>query len=1017
MKALFSRLNRSGKDAKEKEKIRDREKVYADPPVFRDNTPVNRIASTVPPSLNKPLPSLQPQPQPQPRPPPDVDPESSAGRASMTPTPANTAESHAHTTESHTRSVRSKQSGGHTSADVPPKKVAFISPPPTPGGFPSQTLEPEEQQPPPPPVEHPPEPRPSHAKGPISRIVADTRQYSPNNNAEPSASTTPRPTQTPTPRTAASPTQSARATPYQEAASMRSGSPFSFQSGRSAIQAVASWSEGAEEDLVCNLGPRERTRQEVLWEIVASEERYVAELLKMKETFLEPLLHPYAATASPTQDQYDDHYYGDLAMESSDNLPIAARFLSPTPVQEAPSNSGHSASKTLVGTAGPPTIHPSDGESYQEDERKRMGKAFAPSSNSKAQQYKSPYGASFRTKKSESAGQLPFPSRSHQSLPPPPRAGMQASATSLARQSMVGEGANPPPSGDRRMTATPASRVLQKLHRKPTVAVLGAGVAPHTLPEDLRLCLETLDRCIIKGHLTLGEALRKRYEEQYPLVRSLADVFVANSHILRDYATYVLHLGRALDQVEDCLTADVSKRPRKQDLAEWLKVSKVLQRLEETAADKGETGLAISLSKPFQRLLKYPLLFQNLLFHTDPSTFEYESTLLMVAEVETIVRSIEDEKIQKEERDKTRDVFGRIEGLDKDKKLALPKATRVLVDERPLDETPAEPSKPPVAPMRSPSPRVIRQKGSLKRFSDSLQPGSSSGVGSKKDLWLVTFNDVVLRCQRTGVTTLPAGSQGTGRTNSLPEMKGRAKYYNSNRRSVHTKPRNLYKFIKIETWIIGEVAKPRAGVVSMEDVNRTHARVAAGGPKSELSDPTEDGNDSDSSDRKSKMSFSYWGGDKVVLQTPVPSRPGKGTAPGGRRPNAVPTGYQRESTANAKFGQRLRSPELVEPANRPASRRTLAPGSGPGPGPQARRPSAQSEDTLPRGTKPAWDKPQSPNTTRIIATPTPGPPRRAHATSASSSQAPRMSKAASPAPSEDSGVGFYRRVIAQDPSL
>ena len=28
----------------------------------------------------------------------------------------------------------------------------------------------------------------------------------------------------------------------------------------------------------------------------------------------------------------------------------------------------------------------------------------------------------------------------------------------------------------------------------------------------------------------------------------------------------------------------------------------------------GESGLAICLSKPFQRLLKYPLLFQNLLY-------------------------------------------------------------------------------------------------------------------------------------------------------------------------------------------------------------------------------------------------------------------------------------------------------------------------------------------------------------------------------------------------------------------
>ena len=38
------------------------------------------------------------------------------------------------------------------------------------------------------------------------------------------------------------------------------------------------------------------------------------------------------------------------------------------------------------------------------------------------------------------------------------------------------------------------------------------------------------------------------------------------------------------------------------------------QALDEEAIRKGETGLAIALGKPFQRLLKYPLLFQNLLF-------------------------------------------------------------------------------------------------------------------------------------------------------------------------------------------------------------------------------------------------------------------------------------------------------------------------------------------------------------------------------------------------------------------
>ena len=35
----------------------------------------------------------------------------------------------------------------------------------------------------------------------------------------------------------------------------------------------ASWSEHTEVDLVANLGSRERTRQEVLFEIVSSEER------------------------------------------------------------------------------------------------------------------------------------------------------------------------------------------------------------------------------------------------------------------------------------------------------------------------------------------------------------------------------------------------------------------------------------------------------------------------------------------------------------------------------------------------------------------------------------------------------------------------------------------------------------------------------------------------------------------------------------------------------------------------
>lgn len=310
------------------------------------------------------------------------------------------------------------------------------------------------------------------------------------------------------------------------------------------------------------------------------------------------------------------------------------------------------------------------------------------------------------------------------------------------------------------------------------------------------------------------------------------------SHIFQGYATYVLHLERALEQVDNALsTASAAKKPKNQDAAEWLKVCKSLQRVEELAADKGETGLAITLSKPFQRLLKYPLLFQNLLFHTDPSTFEYESTLQMVAEVETIVRSIEDEKIQKEDRDKTRDVFARIEGLDKVKQLAIPKPSRLLLEERQLivgreGLTSASSTKgsspPPVMAMKN-----VKGKTSFRRLSDVL--GTGSGMGGKKDLWLVVFNDVVLRCQRTGTTSLPLVSGTNSRTSSLPDMQGKSKYATSGRRNSHTKPRNLYKFIKvhkvfmmfppkthvsfqqIETWAIGDVIQPKEGVVSMEE--------------------------------------------------------------------------------------------------------------------------------------------------------------------------------------------------------
>lgn len=511
----------------------------------------------------------------------------------------------------------------------------------------------------------------------------------------------------------------------------------------------------------------------------------------------------------------------------------------------------------------------------------------------------------------------------------------------------------------------------------------------------------------------------------------------------------MLHLEKALEQVDNAVkyaTSAGRKPSKKQEGDQLLKIGTYLQRLEENAAEKGETGLAISLSKPFQRLLKYPLMFQNLLFHTDPSTFEYESTLQMVAEVETIVRSIEDEKIQKEERDKTRDVLGRIDGLDKIKQLAVPKPSRVLVEERMVLQT--GPSGSGTPPPTANGGRV-KGKPSFKRLSDVLQPGSG-GIGGKKDLWLVVFNDVVLRCQRTGTTSLPIGGASYGRTNSMPEMQGKAKFATTGRRNSQAKPRNLYKFLKVcffvhvaPSALVDKSRRSRPGTLATLS---SHVKVSFQWMSTLFSyqptprrldlscgrvvrsrtlhvsvqprimplpddDEDEEAGDSDDSDRKSKMSFSYWGADKITLQKPVTSKPRQlvPTQNGVRRgPTSGITTYNRESSANAKFGTRLLSADSIVAPPRPSSRRT-------GAATPARRPNLDDTNVVKATvTRPAWN--ENPRSTS-----TPIPKRQRNTSKPNAVVATRTpnnnSTSKLSSPSEDSGVGMYRQVLANDPSL
>ena len=173
----------------------------------------------------------------------------------------------------------------------------------------------------------------------------------------------------------------------------------------------------------------------------------------------------------------------------------------------------------------------------------------------------------------------------------------------------------------------------------------------------------------------------------------------------------------------------------------------------------------------------------------------------------------------------------------------------------------------------------------------------------------------------------------------------------------------------------------------------------------------EEAGDSDDSDRKSKMSFSYWGADKITLQKPVTSKPRQivPTQNGVRRgPTSGITTYNRESSANAKFGTRLLSAEPLVAPPRPSSRRT-------GAATPVRRPLID-ETTAVKSTvtRPAWN--ENPRSTS-----SPVPKRQRNTSKPNAVVATRTpnnnSTTRLSSPSEDSGVGMYRQALANDPSL
>jgi len=243
----------------------------------------------------------------------------------------------------------------------------------------------------------------------------------------------------------------------------------------------------------------------------------------MKESFIEPLLHPFATPppTSPTPTAYTeyDEYRVDSPHESIDAaLPIAARFMSPIGFR------ADGPSKPADGRSLATTTPHIDDES-DEDAEDTLGEGLQSTNHPR-----SPYhgGGSGGKGTIKTRDAVPFPSRSHASLPAPQRKLAAASSHSLGDKERERERKD-----STKTTPTQGARVLRKFKRSTTQAnsFLQGAVPPHLLPEDLRICLEVIESGVLDGHVKLSEGLQKRYEEQYPLVRSLADVFVSSVSI------------------------------------------------------------------------------------------------------------------------------------------------------------------------------------------------------------------------------------------------------------------------------------------------------------------------------------------------------------------------------------------------------------------------------------------------------------------------------------------------------
>jgi hypothetical protein len=243
------------------------------------------------------------------------------------------------------------------------------------------------------------------------------------------------------------------------------------------------------------------------------------------------------------------------------------------------------------------------------------------------------------------------------------------------------------------------------------------------VPENLNKVFNSISYFLFI-HEVISNCLTERQENQFPLVRSISDILLSYVWVFRAYAPYLIHYEDALRELDDCI--------RKKD-----KLGRLVRKQQKSPSCRN-MPLTTYLLKPFQRLLKYPLLITNLLKGTDKEGFDYENTVSLKTKLDDVLSDVEEQKRSHDNMERLRELETRIHGLG---------PFRLAINNRQLLKE---------SPACQKSITLKKQPSLRKSLTVMSSPTSNPKRHSVRNLYTLECNDIVLLAERTGVTS--AGS-------------------------------------------------------------------------------------------------------------------------------------------------------------------------------------------------------------------------------------------------------------------